>query len=93
MENRGVKAIFVGYSKNHSSDTYRLIKEENKVVLLSRDYEWSGNIDNQEPESNKDIEEINHEYIIIEDEEDTEVNGNVSTQRDDDNDVDVNSLT
>ena len=46
--------------------------------------------DNQEPESNKYIEEINHEYIIIEDEEDTEVNRNVSTQRDDDNDVDGN---
>ena len=60
---------------------------------MSRDYEWSGNIDNQETESNKDIEEINHEYIIIEDEEDTEVNGNVSTQRDDDNEVDVNSST
>ena len=59
------KAIFVGYSKNRSSDTYIFIKEENKVVVLSRDYEWSGNIDNKEPESNKDIEEINHEYIII----------------------------
>ena len=28
MENLGVKDIFVGYSKNHSSDTYRFIKEE-----------------------------------------------------------------
>ena len=45
MENRGIKDMFVGYSKNHSSDTYRFIKEDNKVVVLSRDYEWSNSIE------------------------------------------------
>ena len=53
--NCGVKAMFVGYSNNHSSDTFRFIKEENKVVVLSRDYYLYVNIENKELESNKNI--------------------------------------
>ena len=40
------------------------------MIVLIIDYEWSGNIENQESESNKGIEPINHEYIIIEDDKD-----------------------
>ena len=43
--NRGINAMFVGYSKNHSSDTYIFIKEDNKLVVLSRDFEWSSSIE------------------------------------------------
>ena len=40
LEDRGTTAMFVGYSNNHPSDTYRFINLRTKKLIMSRDYRW-----------------------------------------------------
>ncbi len=40
LDDRGVLAMFVGYSNTHGSDTYRFINLRTNRLMLSRDYQW-----------------------------------------------------
>ena len=40
MKDEMYKAIMVGYSKNHTRDTYKLYNPETKRVIMSRDIKW-----------------------------------------------------
>jgi hypothetical protein len=42
LENRGTTAMFVGYSNDHPSDTYRFINIKTRKLLISRDVKWLG---------------------------------------------------
>ena len=40
MEKKSVQCVMVGYADQHSGDTYRVFKVEQKTVVLSRDVVW-----------------------------------------------------
>jgi transposase InsO family protein len=40
LDNRGTLCMFLGYSSNHSGDTYRLLNLKTYKVILSRDVTW-----------------------------------------------------
>jgi hypothetical protein len=40
LTNRGTTCIFVGYTKNHSKDVFRMLKLETKAIIHSRDIIW-----------------------------------------------------
>lgn len=42
LQNRGYIAMFLGYSKEHPADCYRLYKFTTKQVIESRDVQWLG---------------------------------------------------
>ena len=40
MKDKTYKAIMVGYSDNHTRDTYKLYNPETNRVVISRDIKW-----------------------------------------------------
>ena len=40
LDPRGEPCIFIGYTKNHSSDTYRMLNLRTNHVILTRDIQW-----------------------------------------------------
>ena len=40
MHNKGAKMIFIGYNKEHPSDTYRFYNTKTHKVIVSRDITW-----------------------------------------------------
>merc|ERR1712071_430563 len=42
MDNFGQTCVFVGYSKNHGSEVYRIYKTGTKKVVHSRNVRWMG---------------------------------------------------
>lgn len=41
LENKSVKCVMVGYTYNHSGDTYRVHKPDEDLVILSRAVKWA----------------------------------------------------
>ena len=48
MTDKTFKAIMVGYSENHTRDTYKLYNPETKRVVMTRDVKWE-NYKNTDP--------------------------------------------
>ncbi len=40
LQDRGIKAIFLGYAANHTGNVYRMQNLETKKILITRDVKW-----------------------------------------------------
>jgi len=40
LSDRGMKAIFVGYTDKHAGNVYRFINSNTNKIILSRDVKW-----------------------------------------------------
>ena len=60
LKNRGIVAMFVGYSEKHASKVYRFLKLDTNRIILSRDVTWLnkmyGDYNQNEEESELEIE-------------------------------------
>ena len=54
----------VGYSNNHTRDTYKLYKPEIKRVVLTRDAKWAGWKNTDPEETLKMFREAHKEYLV-----------------------------
>ncbi len=41
LDKKTVKCVFLGYSMNHSSGTYRMYNQETNSIIDSRDIKWA----------------------------------------------------
>ena len=63
LNNRGEKAMFIGYSTHHSMGTFKFIKVRNKKIVLSRDIKW---LDSYEWNDNENMDDEIVELIETE---------------------------